>query len=142
MKCSFPRKATALPITAMVRTRATGICTTAPPMGLYSSSAEEEYVPYPHPQEHGNHYGVKLLRIGNMEFSAQTPFECNVSNYSTQALYQAKHTDELAADGSIHLRIDYKVSGLGSNSCGPVLDPKYRLAEKEIHFAFSITPAG
>lgn len=109
-------------------------------MGLHNSTAEAEYVPYPHPQEHGNHYGVKLLRIGGLEFTAQTPFECNVSRYSTQALYQAKHTDELACDGNVHLRIDYKVSGLGSNSCGPELNPKYRLDEKSVHFAFCVKP--
>ena len=55
-------------------------------------------------------------------------------------LYQAKHTDELKKDGKTHLRIDYKVSGLGSNSCGPELPEKYRLAEKEIVFTFSVKP--
>ncbi|MGI6280005.1 MAG: hypothetical protein ACOYJS_05540, partial [Acutalibacteraceae bacterium] len=60
------------------------------------------------------------------------------SNYSTKAIYKATHTDELFADGKTHLRIDYKVSGLGSNSCGPDLQEKYRLNEKNIHFEFEI----
>ena len=47
---------------------------------------------------------------------------------------------ELVKDGKTHLRIDYKVSGLGSNSCGPALEEKYRLAEKEIKFAFAVKP--
>jgi len=55
-------------------------------------------------------------------------------------LNKAEHTDELVADGKIHLRIDYKVSGIGSNSCGPALESQYRLEEKKIHFAFSIIP--
>ena len=45
----------------------------------------------------------------------------------TQALLKAEHTDELVADGKTHLRIDYKVSGIGANSCGPELMNKYRL---------------
>lgn len=33
-----------------------------------------------------------------------------------------------------------KVSGIGSNSCGPELRKEYRLCEKHIQFAFSISP--
>lgn len=107
-------------------------------VGWYESDADKEYVPYPHPQEHGNHINVKSLTIGKMKFSSQTGFECNVSNYNTETLYKAKHTDELVKDGKIRLRIDYKNSGVGSNACGPELAERYRLAEKKICFDFSI----
>lgn len=109
-------------------------------VGLHSSDAAKEYVHYVRPQEHGNHTAVKMLRIGKLEFLAQDEMEINVSRYSTEALLKAKHTDELAADGKTHLRIDYKVSGLGSHSCGPELEKQYRLDDKEIRFAFSIHP--
>ena len=108
-------------------------------MGLYSSTAKNEYVNYVRPQEHGNHFGVRLLGIGGLEFSGKG-FECNVSSFSSETLEKAEHTDELAPDGNTHLRIDYKVSGLGSNSCGPQLIEKYRLDEKEIEFKFEIRP--
>ena len=110
-------------------------------VGTYESSAEAEYVNYVRPQEHGNHADVKWLRIGNLEFLSETGMEINVSNYSTEALYRAEHTDELCRDGKVHLRVDYKVSGIGSNSCGPGLQEKYRLSEKEIDFRFAIRPA-
>lgn len=106
------------------------------PTGMYKSTAEKEYVRYARPQEHGNHYGVKRLAIGKMEFLSEKDFECNVSKYSMEVLYQAEHTDELVADGKIHLRIDYKVSGLGSGSVGPQLLEQYRLSEKDIRFRF------
>lgn len=108
-------------------------------IGLHDSDATSEYVPYVRPQEHGNHTAVKMLKIGNLEFLAED-MEINVSRYSTAALLKAEHTDELVSDGKTHLRIDYKVSGLGSNSCGPDLEKKYRLDEKEIHFHFTIRP--
>ncbi len=108
--------------------------------GLYHSSAEKEYVPYVRPQEHGNHTGVRMLRIGKLRFTADTELEFSVSRYSTAALLKAEHTDELVSDGLTHLRLDYKVSGLGSNSCGPELEERYRLSEKEIHFAFTVSP--
>lgn len=110
-------------------------------LGMYESTAEREYVNYPRPQEHGNHAGAKMLKIGNMVFTSEQGFEFNVSRYSTDALYKAEHTDELIADGKTHLRIDYKVSGIGSNSCGPVLPQHFRLGEKKVHFSFCITPA-
>ena len=109
-------------------------------IGLYHSDAESEYVHYVRPQEHGNHTATKMLRIGKLEFWAEHDMEIQVSNYSTEALLKAEHTDELIADGKVHLRTDYKVSGIGSNSCGPELEPEYRLAEKEIAFALSIRP--
>lgn len=109
-------------------------------VGFYESSADGEYVDYVYPQEHGNHENVKMLRIGDMEITSQQEFACNVSRYSAQNIFQAKHTDELKTDGKVHLRIDYKVSGIGSNSCGPELEEQYRLKEKKIHFAFSLKP--
>lgn len=112
------------------------------PVGLYSSTARQEYVPYVRPQEHGNHNEVRLLRIGKLAFAADQSFECNVSKYSTDALFKANHTDELVSDGKVHLRVDYKVSGIGSNSCGPALSRKHRLEEKDIRFTFSMKPAG
>ena len=109
-------------------------------VGLHESNANAEYIHYVRPQEHGNHTSVKMLRIGNLEFATDGEMEINVSRYSTAALLKAEHTDELVADGKTHLRIDYKVSGIGSNSCGPELEQEYRLAEKEIRFTFSIQP--
>lgn len=108
------------------------------PFGLYESTAADEYVNYVKPQEHGNHFGAKMLNIGKLRFVSDEGFEFNVSEYSVGALHKARHTDELKKDGKIHLRIDYKVSGIGSNSCGPQLEPEYRLSDKKINWNFGI----
>ena len=110
-------------------------------LGRFESSADAEYVPYVNPQEHGNHGKVKELTIGNLTFRGREEFECAVSRYTALDLYRAKHTDELRPDGKVHIRIDYKMSGLGSNSCGPLVAEEHRLSEKEIRFAFDICPA-
>ena len=109
-------------------------------VGLYESDAASEYVGYVRPQEHGNHTATRMLRIGKLEFLAADEMEINVSRYSTGAVLKAQHTDELVPDGHVHLRTDYKVSGIGSNSCGPELEPEYRLSEKKIDFRFTIHP--
>lgn len=105
----------------------------------YKSSADEEYVNYIMPQEHGNHIKTKVLAIKNgLSFEAAESMEFSVSHYSTEMFMQASHQDELTKSDCTNIRIDYKNSGVGSNSCGPALLEKYRLSEKEIHFEFLI----
>lgn len=107
-------------------------------IGAYESNVDSEYVNYVFPQEHGNHMNVKRLTLGKLEFQSEDGFECNVSKYTIKELDQARHTDELHPDGNVHVRIDYKVSGLGTASCGPDLPEKYRFSEKEINYRFKI----
>ncbi len=109
-------------------------------MGMYSSKASNEYVNYVRPQEHGNHTNAKHLKVGKLCFEADS-FDFSVLQYSIKALTEAEHTDELVKDGKTHLRFDYKMSGLGSDSCGHELLERYRLAEKDIQFKFIIKPA-
>ena len=107
--------------------------------GFWSSDAKSEYVPYIMPQEHGNHTDVRYLAFENgPTFVADAPFECNVSQYSTQDLFKATHINEMKKDGLTHVRIDYKNSGVGSHSCGPKLLEQYQLHVKDVHFQFSL----
>jgi len=106
--------------------------------GLWESNSEKEYVNYVRPQEYGNHYGVRMLNIGEFKFIGNNVFESLVSDYDSWAVSKAKHTNEIVANGSTNVRIDYKVSGIGSGSCGPLTAPKYRLDEKKISFKFEI----
>lgn len=108
-------------------------------IGKYFSSADKEYVNYIVPQEHGNHTRTKYLKMDcGIEFIGQPEFEFNVSEYTSSALTEATHIDELKKNGLTNVRIDYKVSGLGSNSCGPELLEKYRLNKGKISFCFII----
>lgn len=109
-------------------------------VGLYKSDADSEYVNYVRPQEHGNHNKVKFIEIGGLRFVAKNQMEINVSKFDIASLDLAEHTDELISDGKIHLRTDYKVSGLGSNSCGPLPPENMQLCEKEIEFEMSVEP--
>ncbi len=102
-------------------------------MGEYRSSAAEEYVPYVMPQEHGNHTRVKRLSM-DCGLTVRGEFECNVSEYTAAALTAANHQDELKKSGFTNLRVDGKVSGVGSNSCGPMLLEPYRLKKEPFSF--------
>ncbi len=105
----------------------------------YESSADGEYVNYIMPQEHGNHIKTKVLSMKNgLCFVAADNMEFNVSHYTADMLMRANHQNELIKSDCTNIRIDYKNSGVGSNSCGPILLDEYRLSEKEIHFEFFI----
>ena len=66
-------------------------------------------------------------------------FEFNVSHFNSYSLDKAKHIDKLIKDDATNIRIDYKVSGIGSQSCGPRLMEKYQLTKDEnIDFSFYI----
>ena len=78
------------------------------------------------------------VRMQHSSYSQREREEINVSEYTSDILEKARHTDELRKTGYTHIRVDYKVSGLGSNSCGPELLKQYRLDEKEIQFKFYI----
>lgn len=108
-------------------------------VGMFESCAENEYVNYVVPQEHGNHIRTKLLKMsGGLTFMTDNEFEFCVSEYTSEALTNAMHTNEIVSNGRTNIRIDYKNSGIGSASCGPELLPKYRLCEKEFSFSFYI----
>lgn len=110
-------------------------------MGMYESSAEKEYVDYIKPQEHGNHFNTKYLRLGDFEFISKQGFEINVSRYDAKELESAAHNFELKNSGLTNVRIDYKVSGIGSGSCGPQLLEKYQMNDENVHFEFTIKKA-
>lgn len=108
--------------------------------GWFESDTDKEFVNYSMPQEHGNHSNSRVLKMnGGLNFTAKDKFEINVSRYDSKAITDAKHTNELIKNGCTNVRIDYKNSGIGSNSCGPVLLEKYRLSEKEIKFEFYLS---
>ncbi len=107
----------------------------------HESDADREYVPYVYPQEHGNHTGVRVLKVYNgLTFESDKPFDMSVLHHSTEQIYKATHTDELVRSDKTFVHIDYKMSGLGSNGCGPELKECYRLSEKKIIFNFTCAP--
>ncbi len=108
-------------------------------MGMYESSADKEYVNYIMPQEHGSHYNTKMLSLGGCTFESSQGFEMNVSQYSGEELTKKNHYYELEKGENTYVRIDYKVTGIGSNSCGPYLLEQYRMNDESVHFEFSMS---
>lgn len=107
---------------------------------VFKSDVDKEYFPYTMPQEHGNHTDCKWLKTnGGVTFKADDVFEMNVSKFSSADLTDAMHIDELTPNGMVNVRIDYRVSGIGSNSCGPELQDKYKVNDSQFEFGFKIS---
>ena len=70
--------------------------------------------------------------------TSAVPFSMNASPYTAEELTNAAHNYELSESDKSVLCIDYRQNGIGSNSCGPELDEKYRFDEDEWEFGFTM----
>ena len=95
------------------------------PVGLWTSTVDQQYVPYPRPQESGNREGVRWLVLsdnagqGVMVVAEAEPFAASAIPYAAADLAAATHHYELPARNEIILSIDARHCGLGNSSCGP-----------------------
>ncbi|MDF2568234.1 MAG: glycoside hydrolase family 2 barrel [Oscillospiraceae bacterium] len=112
--------------------------------GKFTSTVKDLHEDYLKPQENGSHCGCDYIMIhaegtGLLAYSNQQ-FSFNASNYSQEELSKKAHNFELSESDSTIFCLDYKQSGIGSNSCGPELLEQYRLKEKKYVFDIKICP--
>ena len=94
---------------------------------------------YIKPQETGSRWGCYEAKVGHVAVTAEKPFSFNASPYSIREIQNAKHDFELPESSGIFLHIDYRMSGVGSGSCGPELYEPYRLDEMTFDWDFVLT---
>jgi beta-galactosidase len=112
--------------------------------GLYNSKVSDQYEPYIRPQECGNHYGTTDILLSeengaSVKITAQKAVEFSALHYSIEQLDKIQHRHELNREDATHLIINYKVGGIGSNSCGPEPLAQHRFENKEIGFSYRIS---
>ncbi|KKO54130.1 glycoside hydrolase family 2 TIM barrel-domain containing protein [Paenibacillus sp. DMB20] len=114
-------------------------------LGKYLQRVDDMFVPYIMPQENGSRYGTEWAAVTNelgmgLRFEGDRPFSFHAGHYLPEDLAKARHLHELARRGETIVHLDYKMSGVGSNSCGPELLKPYRLDEKEFEYAVRLRP--
>lgn len=96
---------------------------------------------YLKPQENGSRFDCDFVILkdnGTRSIAAiGDGFSLSASSYTAEELTRAQHNFELQESGSTVLCLDYALSGIGSNSCGPELLPAYRFDETD--FSFDLT---
>ncbi len=110
----------------------------------FTSSVADMHEDYIKPQENGAHYDCEYVILrhndGRHQLKVTAPsFDLSVSEYAQEELASKAHNYELEKSGYTVLCVDYKQSGVGSNSCGPALLPQYRLNDTEFDFEAVIT---
>ena len=117
-------------------------------MGLYTSTVTEHFEHYIKPQENMAHADTAYLAISNengegllLTGADKSPsFSFNCSHFTTEQLTNTMHDYELIPLEDTVVHIDYRHSGIGSNSCGPRLEDSLRLLDKQFEFSFRILP--
>ncbi|MCR8632672.1 glycoside hydrolase family 2 TIM barrel-domain containing protein [Paenibacillus radicis (ex Xue et al. 2023)] len=113
--------------------------------GKYLLTVDEMFENYIMPQENGSRYGTEWAILTNeqgmgLKFSGPDAFSFNAAHYTPEDLTAAPHAHKLVKRKETIVYLDYKMSGVGSNSCGPELLLPYRLDETEFEFQLSIKP--
>ena len=58
--------------------------------------------------------------------------------YTQEELASKRHNFELQEADHTVLCLDYKMSGIGSQSCGPELKEEYQLSDERINYQFNL----
>lgn len=113
-------------------------------LAVFEAKVEDMTEHYLKPQENGSHAGCRYVTLTDGAFalsaSSPRPFSFNASPYTQEELAEKRHDSEIRPCGSTVLCLDYKMSGIGSNSCGPALKPQYQLNEEDISFVLTLKP--
>lgn len=111
-------------------------------IGLYRKSVEEMHTDYVYPQENGSRCDTSFLALtkGNQSilFNFKELRDFTIHDYETSGLEEAKHRGKIEKSPYNVLTIDYRQSGLGSNSCGEEQLPKYRVQIEDFEIGLEI----
>jgi len=113
--------------------------------GKYLTTVDNMFENYLMPQENGSRFGTEWAIVSNeqgmgLKFTGCPEFSFNAAHYSPEDITAARHPHELKKRKETIINVDYKMSGVGSNSCGPELLGKYRFDEKEFEFRLKFIP--
>lgn len=113
-------------------------------VGIWQSTAEEEYVPYLIPQDHGNKTDVRWLSISNTAgqgFRVEASGELlnfSLHKYDTDNLTRAMYPFQLSKPEHLTLNVDYEVTGVGETARRQLA--KYRVMPSIKEYKLSFVP--
>lgn len=109
----------------------------------YTSTADEEYVPYIIPQEYGNHTDTRWIKLeddtgSGLIIESGELFNFSLHKYSTENLSRAMYTYQLNEASTNVLNIDAEMSGVGGTAIRQL--QKYRVSAEPRSFKIKIKP--
>ncbi len=117
-------------------------------VSLYTTTVTDHVEHYVRPQENMAHIETRWMEVCTVAGegllalnSGATPaFSFNCSHFTAAQLTKTAHDYELVPLEETVVNLDYRHSGIGSNSCGPVLDEHLRINERSFEFAVRLLP--
>ena len=108
----------------------------------FTANVDDLHEDYVRPQENGSHFGTRDVTVTDgthgITAAAARTMSFNASNYTVEELMTKKHNFELEKAPFVSLHLDYMMSGVGSNSCGPALAEEYQMNEKTFVWEFQL----
>ena len=109
-------------------------------LGRYTTTVDDMFEMYPHPQSHGNRMALRDLTMWNPEngntikIEAQGVVSFSLSHYDQrQYLTPQLHPWDLKKDDVVYATFDYMQRGLGNGSCGPGTESQYHCPSSQAY---------
>ncbi|OZG69697.1 glycoside hydrolase family 2 TIM barrel-domain containing protein [Bifidobacterium eulemuris] len=120
--------------------------------GVFEGTVDSLFEPYIKPQENGNHHDCDWARLADDECALTvlagdgtaadglSTFDFQALPYTAEEMTCKAHNAELERADSTVVCVDYRQSGIGSNSCGPKLAEQYRMDDERFTFSVMFRP--
>jgi beta-galactosidase len=118
-------------------------------IGRWSSTVDEQLVPYVRPQENGGHAAVRWLEVAGdhgtdpagVRIDLDEPRQVSVTHVRAADLASATHDVELRPRTETFVTIDAVHRGVGTASCGPDTLPQYLVPTGVHEWAYVLSAA-
>ena len=112
-------------------------------IGLYRTTAERMFHYYVTPQSTGNRTDVRWMKLEDeagqgIFVDSNRPFQFSVVPFTDDVLEKARHINDLERNGRITVHLDTEQAGVGTATCGPGVQPQYRVPLTEQSFEFTL----
>ncbi len=127
------------------------------PLGRYTSSVTEQYVPYVVPQEHGGHADTRWVELSSagavgagtgaranqhpprfILAAGETPFQFSALHTAPEDLDQLTHTYQIEPRRETVLIADHFHRGIGTAACGPDCHPRWQGGAGEYRWSWYV----
>ena len=111
-------------------------------LGIFETTAQDEFEKYLRPQECGNHCGVRWIEVldnrnRGLKIFSDTPFESSALPFNPHEIENARHNYDLPKINHTYLKASLGQCGVGGDDSwgSPILD-EYLICNEDKHFEF------